>query len=318
MPRPLVSIIIPAYNAGAHIDVSIESALAQTFSSRTVIVVNDGSTDNTADRLRAWADPAVHVITQPNLGVASAVNTGIATSESEYIGFLDADDVWLPQKLTRHVQFLKDNPSVDLTFSWVRVIDAQGQRVRMPCPRWVGPISFRQLLADYTIRTMSAVVMRRSSIDEAGPVGTGFVRCMDIDFFLRVALLRPNNIHAIPEVLTLYRRHSGQHTEDWRLVRKGFEQVLASMRHRAPEDTAMVANLALSNMERYFASVAYEYGDFSEARRLARQNLASNPGIFVRDFRNWELSAACLATLLLPRRVLFALERIVGFDHSHQ
>jgi len=318
MQRPLVSVIVPALNAGAHLDTSIESALAQTFSSRAVIVVDDGSTDDTAERLRAWTDSSVQVIRQPNRGVSSAVNAGIAASNSEYVGFLDADDVWLPHKLERHIQFLKENPSVDATFSWVQVIDERGCRVRIPSPRWKGPVSFRQLFADYMIRTMSSVVMRRSAIEEAGLMDPGFVRCMDIEFFLRVALLRPNNIHAIPEVLTLYRRHPGQHTRDWRPVREGWDQVVESIRHRAPEETAAVAELASSNMNRYFASIAYENGHFREVRSIAGRSLFSNPGLFLQDFRNWEMGAACLATLLLPRRALFTLEERLGFYRSNR
>jgi glycosyltransferase involved in cell wall biosynthesis len=315
---PRVSIVIAAYNSGAYLETSVAPALAQTYRDRVVTSVNDGSTDDTAERLRGWNDPALQVITQSNRGYAGALNAGIAASGSEYVGFLDADDVWLPEKLARHVQFLDENPSVDVTFSWARIIDGLGRPMRIPSPRWKGPVSFRQLLTDYTIRTMSAVVMRRSAIEQAGPLDTGFVRCMDIEFFLRIALLRPDNIYAIPEVLTLYRRHPGQHTQDWRLVRKGWVQVLESMRVRAPEDTAAVVDSAESNMRRYFAAIAYENGDFREARAVMKQSFALGPGNFVRDLRNWQVSAACLATLLLPHRALLAIERLGGFDRRPQ
>src|SRR5580693_10799022 len=99
--QPLVSVVIPAYNAGAFIDGSVGSALKQSAGDLEVIVVNDGSTDDTPDRLLAWNDPRLSVITQANLGLASALNAGIRAARGTYIGFLDADDLWLPHKLER-------------------------------------------------------------------------------------------------------------------------------------------------------------------------------------------------------------------------
>jgi glycosyltransferase involved in cell wall biosynthesis len=158
---PLVSVVIPAYNAGAFIDASVGSALSQTAGDMEVIIVDDGSTDGTPDRLRSWNDPRLMVITQTHQGLASALNTGIASSRGAYVGFLDADDVWLPGKLVRHIQLLQERPDVDVTFSWVRAVDVSGKPIRWHCPSWRGTVSLPQLLADYMIRTMSAVVTPR-------------------------------------------------------------------------------------------------------------------------------------------------------------
>src|SRR5579863_3693013 len=146
---PLVSVLIPAWIAGAFIDASVGSALNQSIDSMEVIVVNDGSSDDTGDRLAAWTDPRLHVITQANGGLASALNTAIGASRGLYVAFLDADDVWLPGKLASHIQFHQEHTQIDATFSWVRVVDRRGKPVRMPCPRWRGSISYAQLLSDY-------------------------------------------------------------------------------------------------------------------------------------------------------------------------
>jgi len=315
--KPLVSVVIPAYNAGAFIDASVGSALNQMGAGDLeVIVVNDGSTDDTLDRLRSWTDPRVTVITQTNQGLASALNAGIRASRGAFIGFLDADDVWLPGKLARHVQFHEERPDIDVTFSWVSAIDGCGNPVRIPCPRWRGTVSLPQLLADYMIRTMSAVVIRRTAAEQAGSFDSSLVRCVDLEFFLRAALLRPNNICAIPEVLTLYRRHDMQRTRDWRRMLQGWNQVLVSIRNRAPDVTARVERLASSNMHRYCASLAYEGGHFGESFELVRQGFTLSPSAFLRDTRNWKMGAAAVAGVTLPKRALLAIERWAGFARS--
>jgi glycosyltransferase involved in cell wall biosynthesis len=314
--KPLVSVIIPAYNAERFIEASVGSALGQSYGDLEAIVVDDGSTDGTADRLKAWTDPRVRVIRRSHEGMVAAYNAGISLSEGTYIGFLDADDVWLPEKLARHVRFLEEHPEIDVTFSWVRAINERGLPAPIACPRWRGTVSFRQLASDYMVRTMSAVVMRREAAQEAGMFDSKFMRCVDVEFLLRVNSLRPNNFHAIPEVLTLYRRHDAQRTRDWRVMRDGWEQVLGSIRMRAPVETAGAERLASSNMHRYFASLAYENGNFSEAAELVRRSFAAYPGGFLLDMRNWKASAAVAAGLILPKKVLFAMERLAGFDRA--
>jgi len=312
--KPLVSVVIPAYNAGPFIEVSVESALTQSFRDLEVIVVNDGSTDDTAERLSAFHDPRLRLIEQSNQGYASALNTGIRASEGEYVGILDADDVWQPAKLSRHIELHVERSGIDLTFSWVEVIDVHGRPVKMPCPRWRGTISFPQLLTDYVIRTSSAVVMRRAAAEQAGLFDPALPRCIDFEFFLRVSLLRENNVCAIPDVLTGYRRHAAQRTRDWQRIRQGWNQMLASLRPRAPEQVARVEKLASSNMHRYYAAIAYEGSNFREALQLIARSCSLSPGAFVRDPRNWKMTAAAIAGVTLPGKALLAVERAAGYE----
>ena len=316
--EPLVSVVIAAYNAGEFIDASVASALNQSAHVLEVVVVDDGSSDDTSDRLVAWSDPRLRVIHQTNQGYAAALNTAIRAARGAYIGMLDADDVWLPGKLSRHIRLHREQPGTDVTFAWVNVIDRWGRPVQMPCPRWRGALSFAQLLADNVIRTSSAVVMRRAAAEQAGMFDSRLVRCIDYEFFLRVSLLRPNNICAVPEVLTLYRRHDRQRTRQWQRMQEGWNQLLDSVRSRAPEQTASVERLASSNMYRYFAALAYEDGSFRDALRLMGRSFALSPAQFLRDYRNWTMSAAAVAGLVLPKRALLAAERAAGFDRANE
>ena len=120
-----VSTIIPAYNAESTIAEAIDSALSQSCQSHEVIVVNDGSNDSTAEILATYGN-RIHVISQSNGGVAKARNAGIAVSRAKYLAFLDADDRWLPGKLSAMVGALEQKPQASLAFSDYLIIDSQG------------------------------------------------------------------------------------------------------------------------------------------------------------------------------------------------
>lgn len=116
---PLVSVIIPAYNAEKFIAQTIDSVISQTYSNWELIVVNDGSTDNTLHIVQTYSnnDHRISFISKPNTGVSDTRNTGIAKAKGDYIGLLDADDVWLPINLEKKITVLKENPSIDFVFS---------------------------------------------------------------------------------------------------------------------------------------------------------------------------------------------------------
>jgi glycosyltransferase involved in cell wall biosynthesis len=112
----LVSVVIPAYNAERFLARAMRSALAQTYSHLELIVVDDGSTDGTAGIIRAFPDPRVRHLSQPNRGQGAARNLGIRASTGRYVTFLDADDVYLPQKVERQVEFLTTHPECEIVF----------------------------------------------------------------------------------------------------------------------------------------------------------------------------------------------------------
>lgn len=112
-----VSVIIPAYNCEAYAGEAVGSALAQTYRDVEVIVVDDGSTDDTPDVLAAISDPRLHVIRQPNRGISAARNAGLDAATGAYIAFLDADDRWLPTKLERQLRLMEAEPDVVACFT---------------------------------------------------------------------------------------------------------------------------------------------------------------------------------------------------------
>ncbi|MFM6154726.1 MAG: glycosyltransferase family 2 protein, partial [Sphaerospermopsis kisseleviana] len=117
--KPLVSVIIPVYNGDRHLAQAIESVLNQTYQPFEVIVVDDGSTDNSANVACSYKE--VHYLYQPNQGVAVARNTGISQARGEFIAFLDQDDLWTPDKLTVQVDYLLKHENIGYTLSKMRV-----------------------------------------------------------------------------------------------------------------------------------------------------------------------------------------------------
>ena len=165
MPRPyeknLVSVITPAFRAGNYISETILSTIKQTYSQWEMWIVDDFAPDDTCQKVEAFTirDKRVRLIRQPhNEGPASARNAGLAAAQGQFIAFLDADDLWLPQKLERQLGFMRQTKAM-LSFTEYRRIDAHGQRygrqIQVP-----DRLNYRQLLRNTAIATSTVVVDR--------------------------------------------------------------------------------------------------------------------------------------------------------------
>lgn len=122
---PLVSVILPSYNAAAYLSKAIESILAQSYCHLELIIINDGSSDSTAALIAQYTDPRIVVIDQPNLGLPKALNAGIQVAKGKYLARQDADDVSLPERLANQVTFMEKNPSCALLGTWTNIMTAK-------------------------------------------------------------------------------------------------------------------------------------------------------------------------------------------------
>ena len=130
MNSPLVSIVIPTYNCGQYVEEAVDSVLNQTYRNLEIIVVNDGSTDDTASRLEKYKDQGcVRIVSQANRGLSGARNVGIGFSSGEYVALLDSDDRWLPDKLERQLACFQELEGVDMVFSDFSAIDPEGATI---------------------------------------------------------------------------------------------------------------------------------------------------------------------------------------------
>ena len=160
----MISVIVPAYNVAEFLRESVDSALAQTFRDIEVIVVDDGSTDSSADTLRDLDDPRLRVIRQDHQGSAAARNSGLRLASGELMAFLDADDRWAPRNLERQAAFLRDHPEVDITFGHSLLIDEEGRSLGFKSSSCAGIIELSQLLRTNEIGNGSCLLLRREAL----------------------------------------------------------------------------------------------------------------------------------------------------------
>ena len=187
--NPLVSVIIPTYNRGWAIKEAVDSVLAQDFTDFELIVVDDGSTDNTQDILNSYKEDII-VLHQGNKGVSAARNRGIASASGQYIAFLDSDDLWLPQKLSTQVDFFNANPEALICQTeekWIRNGIFVNPKKRH---RKLSGNIFEQSLY-LCLVSPSAVMMKRSLFEKAGMFDETLSACEDYDMWLRVSCRYP-------------------------------------------------------------------------------------------------------------------------------
>lgn len=182
-----VSIVIPAYNHARYVSQAIDCALGQTYVNREVIVVDDGSTDETQAVLSRYENRIINV-RQTNAGLSAARNAGLAVARGEYVLFLDADDLIPHHKLDVQVKYLDAHPELGLTYSAWQHIDASAAHVtREVHPRREGVV-LKPLLRREFFPAIGSVLMRRRCIDEVGVFDPALRAAEDMDMWLRIAL----------------------------------------------------------------------------------------------------------------------------------
>ncbi|MES3629063.1 MAG: glycosyltransferase family A protein [Longimonas sp.] len=279
--QPVVGVIIPAYNAEAHIDAALASARAQTYTALDIVVVDDGSTDATAERVgyHACQDARVRMLRQPNQGVAAARNRAIAATQASLIAPLDADDLWAPQKIARHVAQLRKHPEAGLAYSWWVSLDEAG-RVIGQSDRWglYGDV-FQALLCVNFVGNASVPVYRRDALEAAGGYvsyrADGAEGCEDWDLTLRVAERAPFCL--VASYLTGYRSVSQSMSNRVDRMLRSYDRILAPLRARHPEVPDEVYRWSRSNFMMYLGTLCYNQGALSSAIRLLCASIRTDP-----------------------------------------
>lgn len=185
---PKVSVIIPAYNAAGCVRRAVDSVLAQSFRDFELLVVDDGSSDDTLEVLAAYGD-RLRPLAQANGGPAAARNHGLRQARGEYVAFLDADDHWRPDKLARQVQLLDARPEIGFCSSATDVVDAAGAPVcAWPCQPDAGPLPDILFLRGTVISgSTSGVLARRSLVLAQGGFDENLRGFEDPDLWIRLA-----------------------------------------------------------------------------------------------------------------------------------
>lgn len=214
--QPLVSVIIPAYNCSALTAEAVQSVVDQDYQAKEIIVINDGSTDDTSAVLKRFGD-AIHVIEQINSGPPVARNAGVRKARGAYIAFLDADDVWFPHKLSRQVRYLETHPEAGGVYTAWRIWEpsSDGSFVRPSCiggeldddvvdqenSGWL----YNRLLLRCLLLT-TTVMLRASLVHRIGEFDLTLFNGDDYDYWIRASRLA--EIHKLKGVGALYRNRS--------------------------------------------------------------------------------------------------------------
>ncbi len=209
---PKVSVIIPAYNAGRYICDAIDSALAQTFTDIEIIVVDDGSTDNTGGLVAQYADPRIRYLYQDNRGLSGARNTGILHAGGDLIGLLDADDVWKPEFLQVLCDLLDQHPHAAGAYSGYQYMDACRRLLPQTFTRTEAPERYAAALLGGNWITPSAVVLRKSIFSETGLFDQSVSLLEDYEMWLRLA--QTSHLVGIAQILCYYRLSTTQLSSD--------------------------------------------------------------------------------------------------------
>ena len=195
--RPLVSVIIPVFNGERFLNAAIESVLGQDYQPLELIVVDDGSTDGTPAIIRQY--PRARCLSQPNQGHGPAKNAGLTAACGEFIAFLDADDVWRPEKLRRQAAHLIQNPTLGYVTCYCRLVREPGT----DWPGWVNAMFYEKPQPSHM---PSALLARRSAFERVGPFNPDFWHSNDTDWVMRA---RDAGLpgYQLPEVLYDRRVH---------------------------------------------------------------------------------------------------------------
>lgn len=207
MSTPLISVILPAYNAAPYIAEAVRSVLNQTCADLEVIIINDGSTDATEAELLKIGDRRIRYYRETNAGMAASLNKAVRLARGTFIARQDADDIAAPTRLEKQLRFLQDNPSIGVVGTWARIIDSEGNltgQVHAP-PHDQDEIRFFLLFDNPLVH--SSVMMRKEVTETCGLYNEKLhTLIQDYEYWYRIS--GRFNVGNLPEYLQLYRQLS--------------------------------------------------------------------------------------------------------------
>jgi glycosyltransferase involved in cell wall biosynthesis len=292
MSTPLVSCVIPCYNRPVFVRDAIDSALAQTYTRVEVVVVDDGSTDNTPEVLAEYGN-RIRVIRQSNAGTAAARNTGIANSQGEFLAWLDSDDAWLPQKIEAQVQAFARHPDAGVIYTPCAFFNDRGEppppAEPLPIPDCIARDDVMEMLIVESEVMPSSCMVPRTVLDNVGHFDPSF-KWEDWELHFRLAR-RHYKFFELPAPLTRYRVHANSKSGDEWLHARG----ILALRHmiEASRDELLTDTASPSMREafrRHDIKYAESYnkvgkqclarGEYDQAFRMYNEALRLDPRVF--------------------------------------
>jgi len=209
--KPLVSVIIPTFNRSRFFKEAIDSALAQTYSHIEIIVIDDGSTDNTKEIVKSFGKK-VRYVYQNHSELPATRNKGLGLAKGKYVAFLDDDDVWFSQKIEKEVAYLESHPNLGFIFSAAHIVDENGQKIESRALENTTPLTFKNLYNWNMIISPSVTLIRKECFDHVGMFDEDLIQSCDYDMWLRIA--QEYKFDYLEAYLTNYRMHSKSLSKD--------------------------------------------------------------------------------------------------------
>lgn len=262
--NPLVSVIIPAYNSEQFISATLESVLNQTFKNFEILVIDDGSSDSTANIVCKYIslDNRIVLVQQQNAGVAAARNQGIRIARGKFIAPIDSDDIWFPEFLEAQLSLMA-TPEVGMVFSWSVFLDQTGQLTKT-CQSnlWQGE-DYLSLVYRNLPGNASCALLRRRYVQMIGGYDQSFrdlnaQGCEDWDLYLR--LTQRYEVRVVPRILVGYRQVNGSMSTALEPMQRGVDLILDRFAQQHPEIDPSIYAWNRSNFAWYLALKCSRYG----------------------------------------------------------
>lgn len=255
------------------------SALEQTLPAAEIIVIDDGSTDDTA-QVAASFGPRVKYIYQENAGLSAARNTGIANSIGDYIGFLDADDLWRPEFLATLAGALDSNPGWGAVYCGNHFIDERGKLLYQVVNKLAPPTVLHEILLDGQFFPPSAVLVRRTALERVGTFDQSLRAVEDWDMWLRISAKFP--FGGVPQPLALYRMHGNNMTRDLARMQASMFQVLRKHFGDAegePQTWSNERQRAFAGVYFWLSLAHFQRNDHETGQHLVNRAFTTNPDL---------------------------------------
>lgn len=281
--KALVSVIIPAFDAAEHIRQALNSALSQTHEAIEVIVVDDGSSDDTSTIVEEFIkrDARVQVVRQSNAGVGAARNSAIGKARGKYIAPLDADDFWFPEKVEKQVSCMEQFGSeTGLVYCWSRLIDEFGDIVDDGHPHTVeGRLRYALVLRNI-LGNGSVPLFRATALEKVGLYLTraeqgGAQGCEDWDLSLRIAEVF--SVRVVPEFQVAYRQTNSNMSARTEVMAASFAVVMRRARERNCDLPSAAFRWSAGNFYLHLAQTCFQWGHYSCCPRYLKEAIRADP-----------------------------------------
>lgn len=284
--NPLISVIIPTYNCSQYLENTLQSVLNQTCNDFEIIVIDDGSTDNTSDTIKPYASH-IQYHRQENKGAASARNQGIKLSSGKYVAFLDSDDLWEPEKLADQMNIIKNQPDFPIIHTNASIIDSEGSMIRKSANEkrqsCNGMIFEEFFLKNISLILTSSVIIDRKCLENIDLFDENFPVLQDYDLFLRLAWRYPVFFIDRPLVKYRFRPHSLTRTNISKNIldsEKILEKTISEHRDYFDQHPALLRKKR-KMLTMYSAKQLFYAGEFRQSRRYFRKVMFSSPAAWL-------------------------------------